>query len=351
MSEMASRISQTRALLPALEASLKAFQQSNTPFKIIRSVNLASSLSNTNSNPNSNSNSNPTTPPLQPSNPILATKPKTLFILDSSYNPPSRAHLALATTALRTSTDPAPRRLLLLFSTSNADKAAQPASFVHRMAMMMLFAEDLLLTLQQQQQQSHNAVGEREAKEEAETETGTGTETETDVDVDALEIDIGLTKEPYYTSKSHAITTALPPPYPSNQTHTHLLGYDTLTRFLSPKYYATHTPPLSALSPFFDAGHKLLVLLRPSSAPGEESEEEQNLYITTLPTPPLKHQGFNPRWSAQIKTLQGPDVKNAAGISSTLIRTAVRDGEWGRVEGMCTPGVAAWIRGEGLYAE
>ncbi|KAE9985925.1 hypothetical protein EG328_006765 [Venturia inaequalis] len=343
MSEMASRISQTRALLPALEASLKAFQQSSTPFKIIRSINLASSNSNTN------------TPPLQPPTPIPSAKPKTLFILDSSYNPPSRAHLALATTALRTSTDPAPRRLLLLFSTSNADKAAQPASFVHRIAMMILFAEDLLLTLQQQQQQSHNAVGEREAVEEV--ETGTGTETEIDVNVD-VEIDIGLTKEPYYTSKSHAITTALPPPYPSNPTHTHLLGYDTLTRFLSPKYYATHTPPLSALSPFFDAGHKLLVLLRPSSsAPGTSSPQEekeiqdQTLYITTLPTPPLKHQGFNPSWSAQIATLQGPDVKEAAGISSTLIRAAVGDGEWGRVEGMCTPGVAAWIRGEGLYAE
>ncbi|RDI85397.1 hypothetical protein Vi05172_g4746 [Venturia inaequalis] len=216
------------------------------------------------------------------------------------------------------------------------------------MAMMMLFAEDLLLTLQQQRQ-SHDTVGEREAGEEVETDT--------DVNVD-VEIDIGLTKEPYYTSKSHAITTALPPPYPSNPTHTHLLGYDTLTRFLSPKYYATHTPPLSALSPFFDAGHKLLVLLRPSSsAPGTSSPQEekeiqdQTLYITTLPTPPLKHQGFNPSWSAQIKTLQGPDVKEAAGISSTLIRAAVGDGEWGRVEGMCTPGVAAWIRGEGLYAE
>ncbi|TLD18948.1 Nucleotidylyl transferase [Venturia nashicola] len=322
--EMASRISQTRSLLPTLEASLKAFQQSpSTPFKIIRSVN-----------PSSLSTSTPNTA-IKSSSPVLGAGPRTLFILDSSYNPPSRAHLAMATTALRTTTEPTPKRLLLLFSTSNADKAPKPASFEQRLAMMTIFAQDLQSELQNQSQPTTPDRGETDSR-------GNGREEE-------IGIDIGVTIEPYYTSKSHAIASAVPPPYPSNPTHIHLLGYDTLIRFLAPKYYSAFHPPLSALAPYFESGHKLLVLLRPATTDPRDSEQEQRHYISSLSKGHLQKEGFKRNWADQIGILEGGDIAKAAGISSTLIRTAVKAEKWDDVEGICTPGIATWIREESLY--
>lgn len=210
--------------------------------------------------------------------------------------------------------------------------------------MMIIFAEDL----QWQLQQSHSST-------QPKTSEASSTTPDTQK-MDEISIDIALTTAPYYTDKSLAITNAEPPPYPSSPAQIHLLGYDTLTRFLAPKYYTTYTPPLSALSPYFDAGHKLLVLLRPeNSSAGNsssgDSEEQQRHYITTLAHDNLKKEGFKKEWAKQIAILSGSDISKATGISSTLIRKAVKNGEWDKVGDMCTEGVAAWIREEGLYGE
>ncbi|QDS76504.1 hypothetical protein FKW77_005558 [Venturia effusa] len=360
---MASRISQTRSLLPTLEASLKTFQSSTATFQIIRSI--------TPSNPQA---SPPTAHAISNSPPtVLGAAPRTLFILDSSFNPPSRAHLALATTALKTSTEPRPWRLLLLFSTRNADKAAgKPAGFVERIAMMGLFAEDLMGVLdlghkkkkRERQRKGENEDEDKEDKEECEQELNIEEEEEKEEE-EEITIDIGLTKAPYYTDKSLAITTANPPAYPNaaSLTHIHLLGYDTLTRLLAPKYYPTHTPPLSALGPFFEAGHKLLVLLRPSSSPSpdpsnpnspfpdpHETDQTQRLFLTSLRHGSLEKEGLKTEWAInQISILEGGDVDTATGISSTLIREAAKKGEWERVGEMCTNGVKAWIEEGGIY--
>lgn len=166
-------------------------------------------------------------------------------------------------------------------------------------------------------------------------------------------IDIGLTTAPYYTDKSIAISQAEPRPYASSPTHVHLLGYDTLTRFLAPKYYPKYSPPLSALEPFFGPGHKLFVLLRPDSssdnAVSGDTEEEQRAYVQGLAEGSLEDQGLKREWADQIEILGGGDVAKAAGISSTVIRQAAQKGDWSDVEKMCTPGVAAWIQDQRLY--
>jgi nicotinamide-nucleotide adenylyltransferase len=141
--------------------------------------------------------------------------------------------------------------------------------------------------------------------------------------------------------------------YESDPVHVHLLGYDTLTRFLAPKYYKDFTPPLSALSPFFDQGHRLLVLLRPDSSSDNavtgDTEIEQGKFITNLSSGSLEREGMKTEWAKQIGLLEGGRVKEAAGVSSTVIRKAAKQGEWDVVEQLCTPGVAAWIRDQGLY--
>lgn len=231
-----------------------------------------------------------------------------------------------------------------------------PASVLDRIAMMVLFAEDLQLLLQSSKSSSRNLqTSHTSTLVDSKEEMGKEQEQESE-----LSIDIALTTAPYYTDKSLAISSAEPPPYPSFPTHIYLLGYDTLTRFLAPKYYPSFTPPLSALSPFFDSGHKLLVLLRPSSSPSKPSsssvstdteEEEQRTYITSLSRGSLQTLGFKPHWSKQIDILEGNGVAKASGISSTNIRKAAKDEEWEKVGEMCTEGVAAWIRERGLYGE
>lgn len=230
----------------------------------------------------------------------------------------------------------------MLFSTRNADKAAVEAEFVERIAMMVLFAEDLQSQLQSSP--SSRIEMDLETSNSGEEREGKGKEEEKGVS-----IDIGLTTAPYYTDKSRAITEAEPPPYPSSPTHIHLLGFDTLTRFLAPKYYPTSSPPLSALAPFFESGYKLLVLLRPDSAVSTDTEEHQRTYISGLKQGSLEKEGFKKEWAGQIGVLEGGDVVKAAGISSTVVREAAKRGDWDEVEGMCTSGVTAWIRDQGLY--
>src|SRR5689334_2674653 len=120
MSDMASRIGALRSLLPEFEDILHRFTSSPAKFHIVRTVNPTS------------------------------TSPKTLYILDSSFNPPSIAHLALATSALASAplNGDQHHRMLLLFSTHNADKAPSPASFVQRIALMTVFAQDMSNTLE-----------------------------------------------------------------------------------------------------------------------------------------------------------------------------------------------------------
>ncbi|CAG5137729.1 uncharacterized protein ALTATR162_LOCUS186 [Alternaria atra] len=300
MTDMASRIASLRGILPDLESALHSFTSSPAKFRVVRTVN--------------------DTP----------TQPKTLYILDSSFNPPSIAHLTLATSALKQSAplEKSPCRLLLLFSTHNADKAPSPASFVQRIALMTVFAEDLSRSL-------------KSASPSVEH------------DVSNVSIDIGLTKEPYYSDKSAAIAETTPAFYASKPIHIHLVGYDTLIRFCNPKYYPKYDPPLSALKPFFDAGHKLRVTQRPTDPSDESSNEfgtteEQAKYLQDLKDGNQEKAGFEPAWGNNINMVQ---AEKGVGVSSTRVRKAANAGKWDTVGELCTEGVAAWIKDQALYSE
>lgn len=295
-----------KSLPTHLSTALKEFQSSSSTFRLLQTVH-------------------PETLTPQAATPPSTTakndQPRTLLILDSSFNPPSIAHQSLALTALHkdshliTST-PGPHRLLLLFSTLNADKAPSAASFAQRLTLMTIFAVDLLSSLPD----SHLRVP----------------------------IDIGVTTAPYYTDKSAAITSTAEGKqwYPSNPRHIHLLGFDTLTRFFAPKYYQSFNPPLSALEPYFAAGHGLRATLRPDDAYG--SEEEQRAFVRKLADGEMEAEGGKREWAGQVELVE-PTPK--AGVSSTVVRKAAKAGEWGTVGELCTPGVAEWVREEGLYEE
>lgn len=302
---MASTRSIYKSLPGHLTTALKDFQSSSSTFRLLQTVH-----------PNN------LTP--QPATPPTTNQPQTLIILDSSFNPPSIAHQTLALTALHkksksVSETSGPHRLLLLFSTMNADKAPSAASFDQRLTLMTIFAVDLLRNLQSHPDSSSYTIPP---------------------------IDIGVTTAPYYTDKSLAISSSPEGKhwYPSSPKHIHLLGYDTLTRFFAPKYYRSFSPPLSALEPYFAAGHGLRATLRPDDAYG--SEEQQRAFVRRLADGEMEGEGGKREWAGQVELVEATPQ---AGVSSTVIRRAAKEGDWGVVGELCTPSVAEWVREEGLY--
>jgi nicotinamide-nucleotide adenylyltransferase len=290
---MSTTTSSLRSILPQLETALKSFQSSDSKFRIVRSINPSSS------NPPS---------------------PKTLFVLDSSFNPPSKAHLALAKSALHsTSTQQhqSPFRLLLLFSIQNADKAPSAASFPQRLALMTIFAEDLLKHLQ--------TVANHQ-------------------DYVLPTVDIGLTTAPYYTDKSLAISKEGAEHYPDSPKHVHLLGFDTITRFFAAKYYPNFNPPFSALNPYFDGGHRLRVTLRPSDEYGTVASQQE--FIDSLARGDMESDGGKREWASQIEVVH---AEEGVGVSSTRIRKAAKQQDWNEVQKLCTEGVAKAVRENSIY--
>ncbi|TKA82319.1 hypothetical protein B0A55_01439 [Friedmanniomyces simplex] len=298
---MASRLPTYRSLVPRLASALESFRSSGSTFRVLKTVTPSDAT------------------PRDPSPPSSGDSPKTLFILDSSFNPPSIAHQTLAASALHKSSSdarPKPHRLLLLFATMNAEKAPSAAAFEQRLTLMTVFAADLLESLKDSQDHS------------------------------VVPVDIGVTSLPYYTDKSAAIETEGAEWYPNKPSHVHLVGYDTITRFFAAKYYPKFDPPLSALDPYFDAGHGLRVTLRPDGDFG--TVEDQRAFVRRLESGEMEKEGGKREWAKQVE-LVGPNPRT--GVSSTRIRKAAKRGDWEEVRELCTPGVVEYVRSEGLYAD
>lgn len=322
---MASRLQVGRALLQEFESALASFQASKSSFRVLKTVY-----------PRSQSEISIREPAtIEPGS---NASPRTLFILDSSFNPPSTAHRRLALSALSRASSAkqqGPHRLLLLFAVLNADKGSgAPAASSERLVMMTLFAQDLLSTIVNPRQDSKSGdSGDREESDYVPTP-----------------IDIGITKAPYYTDKSIAIAesdaeSGRSPFYPDFPQHVHLIGFDTVTRFFNPKYYTSFDPPLSALNPYFDTGHELRVFLRPDDA--SEDEAVQRAWLKQIEDGELEAKGGKKEWASQIELVS---PSNTLGVSSTRIRGAASTGQWNIVESLCSDGVAAWLKERSLYS-
>ena len=230
---------------------------------------------------------------------------KTLYVLDSSFNPPTFAHLRIASTALLERLDPS-SRLLLLLATQNADKATKPAPFEDRLAMMELFAHDLRTHLSNIQ--ANMASSEPTEKM-----------------IYVPSIDIGVTKKPYFVDKAAEIEACDFYPTPLEQVH--LTGYDTLIRILNPKYY----PPEHNLEPLIHlfSQHRLRVTLRPSDEWG--SKDEQREFVDSIARGDLEKNGVRREWAQRITLVEGR-APGAPSVSSTKARqatqSAVEDLDW-----------------------
>ncbi|KAM7212273.1 hypothetical protein V8F06_012344 [Rhypophila decipiens] len=283
-----------------------------------------------------------------------STRPCTLVVLDSSFNPPTIAHLWMAASALHDLTkskrkDLGAVRLLLLLAVNNADKAPKPAPFDQRLALMWAFAKDI---------QSRSGQGSIVSEE-----TGKTREQE-----ERWNIDIALSTQPYFHEKSAAIAQS--DFYEGSQNDKEVMeqvilaGYDTLIRIFNPKYYGPPTSPAhvvagadpaksttpiqKALDPFFSRA-KLRVTLRTGDEWG--GMEDQLAYLQGVLTGEgLRKVGGRQEWGRRIDMVEGRKVGEDI-VSSTYAREAAKSRDWERLGKMVTPEVRAWVEGEGLYAE
>ncbi|CAK7273202.1 hypothetical protein SEPCBS119000_005529 [Sporothrix epigloea] len=274
-----------------------------------------------------------------------------LVILDSSFNPPTLAHMRMATEALlflrnrpathnfpSTSPSSSPAtpldftstRLLLLLSVNNAEKAPKPAAFEERLALMLAMARD-----------THTALAS------------------VDGGYPDIPIDIGLTSEPFFHDKSNAI--AAEPFYASagpsaasgtsTTPHQHfLLGFDTLVRIFDPKYYktaggkaipeglpSTATPMQILLTPLMRRA-RLRVTTRPNSDWGDE--ENQLEWVES-------HAGAlggpTESWSDKVFLCTSSTGTGAPPVSSTLAREASQAHDTVRLQALVGPAVLSWL--------
>lgn len=204
-------------------------------------------------------------------------------------------------------------RVILLLAIQNADKPAQPASFEHRLTMMELFAANL----------------RRETQE--------------------LGVDIAVTKLPYFMDKAAAIDES--GEYTPSAEKVHLTGYDTLIRFLDPKYY----PPshsLKVLEPFFE-NNRLRVSYRSFLDDPEEREKgktDQDAYLSALRDGDRNKEGGNPGWvkNGRIEMCEG---REGEVVSSTRVRQAVRVGNTRELQELMPESISKWIIDNKLYLD
>lgn len=272
-------------------------------------------------------------------------RPKTIYVLDSSFNPPTRAHLHLALSALQKDEHEDvrfPKRLILLLAIQNADKAPKPAAFEERLVMMEIFARDLLAKLRE----------DRESPEGAKETSEFGLERRRKER--EISIDIALTTHPYFVDKAALISESpsYNSPNPSSPAppipQVHLVGYDTLVRIMDPKYYPpSHT--LSALEPFLSE-HRLRVTYRTDDSWAGKKEQDQ--YLKDVGEGKMDDMGAQRDWvnDGRIVLVDGR-AEGGEVISSTKVRSAARAGDGKMLGPLVTEGVKDWILEEGLYTD
>ncbi|KAK9240851.1 hypothetical protein V1525DRAFT_394091 [Lipomyces kononenkoae] len=132
---------------------------------------------------------------------------KSLIVFDSSFNPPTVAHLELLTRTIANSTFVSvgsQANVLLLLAVQNADKPTAPAPLPDRLSMMERFSFELAPDTP---------------------------------DNKAVNVAVGITKYPRFVDKAQAVFDT----FPGVEEQIYLTGYDTLIRLLDGKYYPDQT--------------------------------------------------------------------------------------------------------------
>lgn len=245
--------------------------------------------------------------------PSLAGRPtSTLYILDSSFNPPTLAHLGMCLSAIRNDRKKTQderkgvKRLLLLLATKNADKPAVPAAFDQRLAMMGCLAEDLRRALKEGMEKTKREGNEESLEQE---DAGKGDalkaeQTSDSGDADVI-IDVGVTKEALFVAKARAIEQS--GAYASANSlksgvieQVHLTGFDSLIRLVDAKYYPDKS--LGSLKELFDS-HRVVVTMREPPPKAEQVHFYKGLEGGSQ----WEAKGWENEWCGKIELVEGYD--------------------------------------------
>ncbi|KAK9326410.1 hypothetical protein V1517DRAFT_311708 [Lipomyces orientalis] len=216
---------------------------------------------------------------------------KSLIVFDSSFNPPTIAHLELVnrTLANRAIVEPGSvANVLLLLAVQNADKPTVPAPLADRLAMMEQF--------------SLAVVGGG----------GGGQNT------DKVNVAVGITKHARFVDKADGVFGM----FPGVEEQIYLTGYDTLIRLLDAKYYPNQT--LEQALGRFMARCKIVCYIRDNPNWGTAADQVQFVDDIRAGKKPNVPQA----WASRIWLLsyyagqRGPIKLDLALVSSTAARAA-----------------------------
>jgi len=331
---------------------------------------------------------------------VHSTPSRTLrvSVLDSSFNPPTLAHLALANSRRPSYSQNTHDSLssvhednsdydakLLLLSVRNADKSLKPtdASYIQRLEMMFLLAKDI----------NRDAYGDRGTTSTHSSPSDSSVTPEEEANVAVAIID-----EPTFVGKSRILLAFLqrrltsltlsptaPPPHESPHPMpvekstssqdsiqpqpqlTFLLGFDTLERLLSPRYYTFSssdptTQMLSSLRKFFshspEGDDSRVVCARRGASPSDiaiptnlNQNQDQEQPENTKESPPIPGNP-TPGLAEEFITSQGIvliDIgEDERTFSSTAVREMIerRDAGW---RGLVPGRIGEYVERERLY--
>ncbi|KAF8945215.1 hypothetical protein BGZ47_003084 [Haplosporangium gracile] len=256
--------------------------------------------------------------------PASTTRPIRIAVLDSSFNPPTKAHYQLLKAAARIGCD----AVLLLLATNNVDKGQTGAGAVERLEMMEAVAMDSIRNEKEDPALRHMAVG--------------------------------LTIHARFMDKAQPILDSYPP---NTVQLSWIMGHDTMTRLFDPKYY---NDVYADMAPFFEqcdvicssrpgygtrdemmkfveaSGHSKKVTL--VDIPDDDDEKEQRTGALIIEG----EVGSEQEATTTTTRARGIQVKE---MSSTVVRNAVKSQDWTLVDRCVLPLVRQLIEKNGLYSE
>ncbi|KAF9537125.1 hypothetical protein EC957_008797 [Mortierella hygrophila] len=260
--------------------------------------------------------------------PASTTRPTRIAVLDSSFNPPTKAHYQLLKAAARVGCD----AVLLLLATNNVDKGQTGAGAVERLEMMEAMAMDSIRNEKEDPTLRHTAVG--------------------------------LTIHARFMDKAQPILDNYPP---NTVQLSWIMGHDTMTRLFDPKYY---NDVHADMAPFFEqcdvicssrpgygtrdemmkfveaSGHSKKVTL--VDIP-DDDDEEQKVGALAIEGEIGSGGGVGRAETTATKTsARGIQVKE---MSSTVVRNAIKSQDWTLVDRCVLPSVRELIEKNGLYIE
>ncbi|KII85122.1 hypothetical protein PLICRDRAFT_45246 [Plicaturopsis crispa FD-325 SS-3] len=264
-------------------------------------------------------------------------------VLDSSFNPPTLAHLALANSSFggRWGDDDAK---LLLLSVRNVDKTLKPgdATYLQRLQMMVLLAKDIAHT-----GRDSDTLGDRRDT------------------ADENNVAVAIIDQPTFVGKSstllaflrshlsslHTLAPASPPWQPQL---TFLQGFDTLERLFAPRYYPSEEAMMVALRAFFSPSgdnSRVVCARRTTYVPGSSAEahtghvqqQHQDEYERERSTLAAAREFID---NERVVLVDIGEDERTFSSSEVRERRAAGGMEWRR---FVTPDIAEFVEAEGLY--